>query len=181
MTAIHVCSLREAAGLANAIGAAAMVSILHPDQAIETPPGLDPAAHLRLVFDDVVAYDPRRVMPAASHVDALVALFGRWDAAAGPLLIHCTQGVSRSPAAALLALCWHNRGREVAMAAALRRAAPFAAPNRRFLEVAAEHLAWPTLLAAARAMGQPGRAMAASFGLPLHPAPDAAAEAGWGA
>ena len=179
MTSVHVCSIQRAPAYAVEIGASAMVSILHREQTVETPTHLPRDAHLRLVFDDVSHYDPKYLMPDEAHVRQLVALGERWDRAR-PLLIHCTQGLSRSPAAALIVLCWFNKGRESEMARVLRAAAPFVVPNPRLVRLAAETLGWPALLDALRVMAQPDCSATQPFGVPLAP-PSAAGAAIWGA
>jgi predicted protein tyrosine phosphatase len=52
------------------------------------------------------------------------------------LVIHCLAGISRSPAAALIALAHDARGREREAASLLRKAAPFARPNRLLVQLA---------------------------------------------
>ena len=54
-----------------------------------------------------------------------------------PLVIHCYAGISRSTAAAYIAGCALNPGRDEAdLARALRQASPTATPNRLFVEIA---------------------------------------------
>jgi predicted protein tyrosine phosphatase len=80
------------------------------------------------------------VLPCESHVAELVRFALDWDREA-PLLIHCWAGISRSTAAAFIALCALNPGaHELELAQALRQASPTAYPNRRLVRLADEVL-----------------------------------------
>ena len=97
-----------------------------------TPPGIAPDRHVSLVFHDVVPetvpFDGL-VPPAREHAEAIIDLARAWDGAA-PLLIHCRFGVSRSPAAALIAAVAREPGRDPrALARMLRVRSPSATPN----------------------------------------------------
>jgi hypothetical protein len=71
-----------------------------------------------------------------------------------PLLVHCVAGISRSTAAALIAMAAHGPGREMESAHALREVAPHAHPNRRLIQLADEILGSRGRLVSARdAMG----------------------------
>jgi predicted protein tyrosine phosphatase len=71
-----------------------------------------------------------------------------------PLLLHCYAGVSRSMAAALIALCLEHDGRELEAAQILRAAAPHAQPNARMVALADQILGRQgRLVAAKEAMG----------------------------
>ena len=60
-----------------------------------------------------------------------------WKPEDGPLLLHCEHGVSRSTAAAFIALCAKEPGTdECALAARLRSAAPHAEPNLLLVDCA---------------------------------------------
>lgn len=52
------------------------------------------------------------------------------------LLIHCVMGISRSMAAAFIALSLHRPGEEAELARRMREKAPHAAPNTRILAFA---------------------------------------------
>ena len=68
----------------------------------------------------------------------LIAFIDGWHATQeGALLVHCQAGVSRSTAAAFIALCRLNPdSAESEMATLLRRSAPHAAPDLRLVQLA---------------------------------------------
>ena len=79
---------------------------------------------------DVEGPRPGDIEPSAAHVQQLIDFVESWDRA-DPLLIHCHAGISRSTAAAFVALCALNPGAcEMAIAVRLRDASPKAWPNR---------------------------------------------------
>jgi len=117
-----------------------LVSLLSPENMIETPSGFPPAMHLKLGINDIV--DPKQgtVPPAREHVDTLLAFSRDWDAKK-PLLIHCWAGISRSMASAYTILCDRlGPGSEIQIARAMRTRAPHAQPNRLLVQHADEAL-----------------------------------------
>ncbi len=118
-----------------------LVTLINGDTAIPTPPSIGPDRHLRLAMNDICEPQPGLVLPHQSHVADLVKFARDWDRQA-PLLIHCWAGISRSTAAAFIALCALNKeGTEHELAWALRRASPTAFPNRLLVALADEILA----------------------------------------
>ena len=108
-------------------------------------PGAEPdpicgdAHHLALRFNDITAPMAGHVAPSADTVRVILAFGERWRAAAtgAPLLVHCFAGISRSTAAAyMLACAFSPRGREEALARALRTASPTATPNSLMVALA---------------------------------------------
>jgi predicted protein tyrosine phosphatase len=99
---------------------------------IETPRGIAENRHLRLAVHDVS--DPSDVhAPSEKHVLDLLTFARQWNTDA-PMLVHCWAGISRSMAAAFTILCDRlgpNRERQIA--AAMRRRAAHADPNRLFV------------------------------------------------
>jgi predicted protein tyrosine phosphatase len=92
----------------------------------------------------------------------------RWQRAS-PMVIHCYAGVSRSTAAAFVAVCTLNpEGTEGAIAQALRRASPTATPNIRIVVLADDVLGRRgRMVDAVTAIGQGMLAEAAPFRLEL--------------
>jgi predicted protein tyrosine phosphatase len=122
-------------------GVSHLVTLINGDTAIPTPPSIGPDRHLRLAMNDICEPQPGLVLPCGSHVTDLIGFARGWDRQA-PLLIHCWAGISRSTAAAFIALCALNReGSEQELAWALRRASPTAYPNRLLVALADEALA----------------------------------------
>ncbi len=122
-------------------GVSHLVTLINGDTAIPTPPSIGPDRHLKLAMNDICEPQPGLVLPCGNHVMDLIGFARDWDRQA-PLLIHCWAGISRSTAAAFIALCALNReGSEHELAWALRRASPTAYPNRLLVALADEALA----------------------------------------
>jgi predicted protein tyrosine phosphatase len=145
---IYVCSLEAMPGMVARHGPSHVVSLLAPENMVETPPGVEPVNHLKLGLHDITEPFLDYTPPAAGHIETLLAFGAAWDRAA-PLLVHCHAGVSRSTAAALILLCQRNPGREAAAAVELRERAPHAMPNRRMIALADRALALEGRLVAA--------------------------------
>ena len=130
MPRIHVCSLARVMDTAREIGARSMVTLINPDYPVERPDGVHPSRHLRLSLADIDAPADDHVAPEERHVRALIEFARAWDRR-DPLLIHCYAGVSRSTAAALIAVCALAPTREEReVAERLRALSPTATPNR---------------------------------------------------
>ena len=129
---ILVCPLAHVGSIAAERRPSAMVTLQSRPPAPPTPPGIRPQAHTTLLFHDVVPEthpSPDLVPPAPRHARAIVAAARQWDRR-GPLLIHCQFGVSRSPAAALIAALALDPARDPhALARLLRERCPSATPN----------------------------------------------------
>lgn len=137
-----------------------LVTLLPPEEMIETPPGFARERHLRLGMHDIPAPAPGLVAPDAAMIEQILA-FGRgWDAAA-PMVIHCFAGISRSTASAFAIACERDpRADELEIALAIRRASPSAFPNRRIVALADDILARQgRMLEAVEAMGGNGFVM----------------------
>jgi len=121
-------------------GARHLVSAIDSILLPPTPSLVPPDRHLRLEMHDVVEARLDSTLPARDHVRQLVAFIASWDRR-DPILIHCYAGLSRSTAAAFIALCVLNpRAPEDVLARALRRASDTAVPNRLFVALADEEL-----------------------------------------
>jgi predicted protein tyrosine phosphatase len=103
---------------------------------IVTPAPIGPAGHLRLIMNDIDRPAEGLIAPEAAHIRQLIDFLGSWDRES-PLLIHCHAGISRSPAAAFIALCLLcPQISEEALAQRLREASPAAKPNRLIVRLA---------------------------------------------
>lgn len=140
MSTITVCGLDDMPMLAATRRPTYLVSLLAPSYQPRTPSCVEPRHHLRVEIDDVDRPEDGYIVPARSHVEQLIA-FLRECQPDHLILIHCLAGISRSPAAALIALALENPGREREAAAILRRAAPHVDPNRLVLALADDALA----------------------------------------
>jgi predicted protein tyrosine phosphatase len=118
-----------------------LVTLINGETLIDTPPTIGPERHLRLAMNDICEPQEGLVLPSESHVADLVNFALAWDRKA-PLLIHCWAGISRSTAAAFIALCALNPDvDELRVARALRGASPTAYPNRRLVALGDDALA----------------------------------------
>jgi predicted protein tyrosine phosphatase len=129
--------------LADALSAHApshLITLLSPENMIDTPPGFPAAMHLKLGINDIVDPLAGTAPPARQHVDALLQFSRGWDAKQ-PLLIHCWAGISRSMGSAFTILCDRlGPGNEDRIARAMRERAPHAQPNRLLVRHADEAL-----------------------------------------
>ena len=106
-----------------------VITLLSPENMIDTPPGVAPLRHLRIAVNDVTDPATADQPPAPAHVEAMLTFAGKWSAEE-PLLVHCWAGISRSMAAAFILLNQRlGAGNEAAIATAMRRRAPHAYPN----------------------------------------------------
>lgn len=120
---------------------------------------------LTLVFNDVAEDRPDLVSPTRADVERLIGFVRAWDRAS-PLLIHCFAGISRSPAAALIAAAALEPDRdERELALTLRRLSPAATPNPYLVRLADEVLAKEGRMV--RAVASIGRGEEAFEGLPF--------------
>ncbi len=136
MPAIHVCPLSMIAPTVAASGARHLVSLINIGTPVVRPEAIPPENHLFLGINDIVEPADGMVAPAEEHVSELIAFAGRWDQIL-PMVVHCYAGISRSTAAAFIALCVVRPARtEREMAWALRDASPYATPNARLVAIA---------------------------------------------
>lgn len=131
---IYVSGLNDMPAAVRRFGIRHLVSVVQEEFQPPTPPEIAPARHHRCAVDDIVEPMRGHVLPGTDHVRDLVGFLATWDGES-PLLVHCLAGVSRSTATAFLA---HAMQTDDALlsAVALRRAAPYAWPNRRIIELA---------------------------------------------
>ncbi len=170
MTAIVVCPLAAIAETAVRHKAREMVSLIAERQDFHRPGVISTDRHLKLAMNDIgFAGTGDLIAPSEAHVESLIAFVRDWDQSA-PIVIHCWMGVSRSPAAAVIAaLSLHPEEDDFALAARLRSVAPHATPNTRLIEIGDRMLGRNgRLIAAIKGIGRgaetDGRA---SFVLPL--------------
>lgn len=136
MTVIIVSPLARIAEMAVRHGASEMISLMAKDHTFHRPAVIRADRHLLLGMNDITfAGTGNLAAPQEAHVHAIVDFARGWDPGA-PLLVHCWMGVSRSPAAALIAmLAIHPDEDDAALALRLRKASPFATPNARLIEI----------------------------------------------
>jgi len=153
---IIVCPLKSIGEMAARHQAREMITLIAEDHNFHRPGVIDSARHLNVTVNDITfAGKEGLIAPQESHVEAIVDFARAWDQAS-PLLIHCWMGVSRSPAAALIAALAANPDLDDAeLAANLRRASPQATPNTRIIAIGDAHLARAgRLVAAVKSIGR---------------------------
>jgi predicted protein tyrosine phosphatase len=152
---VCVCSLAELPLHAGSLKPSRLISLVPSFEQPATPSHVLPGGHLRLELDDIETPLAGHILPEIEHVERLVSFVRAWNGER-PLLIHCAVGVSRSTAAALVALSCLSDKDERQLAAELRKAAPHASPNRRIVGLADTLLhRRGRLLDAVDAMGPP--------------------------
>jgi predicted protein tyrosine phosphatase len=135
MTRVFVCPLSKVDATVAESGAGALVSLLSPGLVTPRPDSIAPERHLMLGLHDIVEAREGHVLARQEHIETLLAFFHAWDRET-PLVIHCYAGVSRSTAAAYIALCALTQRPEEEIAHELRRLSPTATPNRHFVAIA---------------------------------------------
>ena len=129
MPRIHVCSLTRIEATVKETGARSLVTLINPDYPVERPSAIELHRHHRVDISDIVEPMDGHVAPGAHHVERYLDFVRAWDQE-HPLLIHCYAGVSRSTAAAFIAVCALNPQRnEMELAQHLRALSPTATPN----------------------------------------------------
>ncbi|WP_342154276.1 protein tyrosine phosphatase [Methylorubrum sp. SB2] len=143
MPHLHVCPLSrlpETLALSGASHLVTLATLGSPGLAIERPPQIAPEHHLRVGFSDIVAPMEGHLPPNETHVRAVLDFAAGWAEGPDrerPLLLHCYAGISRSTAAAYAVACALSPDRDEAeLARELRRLAPSATPNQRFVAIA---------------------------------------------
>jgi predicted protein tyrosine phosphatase len=156
MPRIIVSPLKSIGEMAARHKAREMITLIAEDHNFHRPAMIDPARHLSVTVNDIAfAGKKGLIAPELSHVAAIADFARGWDQSS-PLLVHCWMGVSRSPAAALIAALAVNPDLdEGSLAMALRKASPQASPNTRLVEIADAHLVRAgRLVRAVKAMGR---------------------------
>jgi predicted protein tyrosine phosphatase len=156
MRQIIVSPLKTIGEMAARHKAREMITLIAEKHDFHRPGIIDPTRHLSVIVNDI-AFGGKKglIAPQTEHVDEIIAFAKSWDQSA-PLLVHCWMGVSRSPAAALIAaLAVAPELDDARLAQALRKASPQASPNTRLVEIADTLLSRSgRLVAAVKAIGR---------------------------
>ncbi len=165
---IIVCSLDILEKVVSDNSARHLVSLINEQMMPQTPRSVDQNSHLKLPMNDIEAPTSGLVTPSNRHVEQLIDFTVRWDQQS-PLVIHCWAGISRSTAAAFIALCALNpQIEEQQIARLMRDMSATATPNPLLVSCADQVLGRSgQMIAAIEAMSRGDVAMeAAPFSMP---------------
>ena len=133
---IHVCSLARLEETVTRSGARRVVSLVNAGTPMRLPAAVRHDDHLFLAMNDIVEALPGMTPPGERHLATYLEWLQAWDRA-HPLVVHCYAGISRSTAAAYVAVCALAPDRdEEELALLLRARAPSATPNRLIVDIA---------------------------------------------
>jgi predicted protein tyrosine phosphatase len=136
---LHVGPLSAVAAMVRDCRASHLLTCLH-DNVVQTPIGIERARHLRLIMHDISEAIPDHTPPDAEHIGQLIDFARDWGGQSA-MVVHCFAGISRSTAAAFIALCVVNpEAPEALIAQRLREASPTAWPNRLMVSLADQAL-----------------------------------------
>ncbi len=156
MGTIVVAPLGKIAELAVRHRCREMLSLVAPKQGFHRPAVIDAGRHLVIGVNDIAfAGTGNLVAPGEEHVAAIIGFARGWNRDT-PLLVHCMMGVSRSPAAALIAaLAVEPDQDDHELTRRLRSASVQATPNARLVEIGDHVLGrGGRLIAAVKAIGR---------------------------
>jgi predicted protein tyrosine phosphatase len=164
---IYVCPLATVPDAIRTVRPSHLVSLLDPESMIDTPEGVARERHLRLGINDIAEPYEDLVVPEARHVAELLRFVRGWEQTA-PMLIHCWAGISRSTAAAFIALCALNENYpEDELARLVRRRGAHAYPNKLLVQLADDMLGRKgRMRAAVEALGATSSAQGQLFAIP---------------
>lgn len=133
---IIVCPLNRSEALATHHNVSHAVSLLAPGTPFPHFEDVAPERHLRLSFHDISQHTDGHTPPGTEDAAALITFLQSWQRDT-PMLIHCWAGISRSTAAAYVALCLFRPDvDEGDLAQELRATSPSATPNRLIVSLA---------------------------------------------
>jgi len=136
MPTIHVCSLTRLRETVTVADASHVLSLVNVGTPVDCPPSVHPDRHLYVGVSDVIAPTEGMVLPDVEHVQQLLGFVDGWNRER-PMVIHCFAGISRSTAAAFIAVCRLTPSRpESEIARLIRSRSPTAWPNPLLVELA---------------------------------------------
>jgi predicted protein tyrosine phosphatase len=169
MPQVHVCPLSQVAATVAVSRASHLVSLINDDTPVVRPATIAEENHLFLGINDIVEPTDGLITPGEAHVQQLIAFVEAWDRT-WPMVVHCYAGISRSTAAAYVALCTVRPERsELEIAQRMREASPWAYPNPLIVAYGDELLGREgRMIAAVSAIGRGELALESMpFALPL--------------
>jgi predicted protein tyrosine phosphatase len=165
MPFVVVCPLSEVAVTVDRSGASHLISLIDAETIVMRPESILPENHLYLGVHDITEPMDGLILADEAHVRELIEFVEQWDRKQ-PMVVHCWAGISRSTAAAFIALCVARPDRDERMIARkLRAAASFAFPNPRLVALADRLLGRQGRMV--RAIAEIGRGELAFEGVPF--------------
>jgi predicted protein tyrosine phosphatase len=145
MSHIHVCALSKLHENLERTGATHLMSLIGHKFDLVRPEHISPQNYLRVKVSDIVPQDDGsrtpenqrdgHILTEHTHVHDIINFVRGWDKEA-PMLIHCYAGVSRSTAAAYIAmLVLKPELNEMELALELRALSPTATPNPHIISL----------------------------------------------
>lgn len=151
------CCVRHRAG--------SLLSLVAHDQQFHRPACIRADRHRRIHVNDVATETAGLVAPAERHVLEVIDFARLWDRQEA-VVIHCWMGISRSPAAALIAaLAVDPEQDDARLVRQLRSVSPASTPNPLLVEIADGLLSRGGALE--RAVAAIGRGAEAGEGVPF--------------
>ena len=139
-TRIHVCSLAAVPDTVASARATHLMTVINAQTAVETPASIEARRHLKIAVNDISVPQVGLVHPQSEHIEEILRFAREWDHA-GPLVVHCWAGISRSTAATFITLCALNEdGFEARIARSIRQASATATPNPLMVSIADDML-----------------------------------------
>ena len=133
---IYVCSLSRLHETVRETGARHVVTLINSGTPVPRPREVAARDHLFLGMNDITEALEGMTPPGEQHVERLLDFVTGWERRA-PMVVHCWAGISRSTAAAFIAVCALSPDRDEAeIAGEIRRKSPTATPNPRLVELA---------------------------------------------
>jgi predicted protein tyrosine phosphatase len=108
-----------------------LISLMSPAGMLQTPQTIVPANHLRLEVDDIENPVDGLICPTNAHIEQLLEFGDQLH----DVVVHCSMGMSRSPAAVMILLAQKNPGRGSDIAELIFSKVPNVHPNRLILEI----------------------------------------------
>ena len=126
---IIICGLADIENAVEVYKPDMMLTIINKNFSPETPKGLDPSRHLKILIDDIS--EPREGfrLPKKEDVQSLLDFSNDWDQSK-PIIIHCHMGISRSTATSLGVICKYDPNNLEQHVENLKKIAPHASPNK---------------------------------------------------
>jgi|TARA_B110000093_G_C12918515_1_gene388084 predicted protein tyrosine phosphatase len=129
MRKIIICGLADIENAVETYKPDMMLTIINKNFSPETPQGLNPSRHLKMLIDDISEPRDGFRLPEKEDVQKLLDFTSDWDQSK-PIIIHCHMGISRSTATSLGLICKLDPDNLDLHVEKLMKIAPHASPNK---------------------------------------------------